>query len=178
MYVLGLFNKNTEEIDELVQLAVDRASNLYDKHRRCCSESLLVVMNQAFGGGLSAEAALQIGSGFCHGMGGACSTCGVLTGGVAGLGLFLGPHSKDGLRKKKFDKIVRKLHDQFRGKNGSTSCQVLTEKVKRNRKARHANCLDLTNGGAELAVRLLLEARPELIKNADRDFLLSRDNVK
>ncbi len=175
--MLGLFNKNTEVVDELVQLAVDRAADLYEKHKLCCSESLLVVMNQAFGGGLSSEAALQIGSGFCHGMGGACSTCGVLTGGVAGLGLFLGPHSKDGLRKKKFDKIVRRLHDQFRGRNSSTSCRVLTEDVKHNRKAHKANCLDLTSGGAELAVRLLLEARPDLIKKADRDFLLSRDKV-
>lgn len=170
----SLFSKNSEELDELVQLATDRVANLYSKHRLCCSESLLVVMNQAFRGGLSAEAALQLGSGFCHGMGGACSTCGVLTGGVAGLGLFLGPHSKDGLRKKKFDKIVRRLQKQFREQNSSTSCRVLTENVKGNRKA---HCLDLTSGGAELAVRLLLEARPELIKNVDRDFLLSRDNV-
>lgn len=173
--MFGLFSKNTAEIDELVQLAVDRAENLFDKHKLCCSEALLVVMNQAFGGGLSSEAALQIGSAFCHGMGGAGCSCGAMSGGVAALGVFLGPHSKDGLRKKKFEKIVRKLHDQFRERNRVACCRVLTKKVKHDRKAHHASCLDLTSGGAELAVRLLLEARPDLIKNADLDFLLSRD---
>ncbi len=176
--MLGLFSKNTEEIDELVQLAVDRATNLFDKHKLCCSESLMVLLNNAFGGGLSTEASLQIGAGFCHGMcGGGCS-CGALSGGVAALGVFLGPHSKDGLRKKKFQKIVLSLHDQFRERNRATCCRVLTKKVKHDKKAHHANCLGLTEGGAELAVRLLLDARPDLIKKADRSFLLSRKSVK
>lgn len=175
--MLGMFSKKSEEADELVDLAVARAENLYDKHKLCCSESILVMMNEGFGGSLTAQTAKQIGAGFCHGMCGAGCSCGALSGAIAALGLFLGHHSKDGLRRKKFQKTERKMHDQFKERFSSTCCRVLTKKVKHDRKAHHENCLNLTRGGAEIAVRLLLEARPALMKEADREFLQSTKNV-
>jgi len=163
------------ETEELVQLAVERAANFYDAHKLCCSEAVIVTVNQGFGGGLSSEAALQLGAGFCHGMGGAGCTCGALSGSVAAMGLLIGPHGRDGCKKKKFRAMVREMHDRFRERFRATCCRVLSKKVKHDKKAHRANCLLLTRGGAEIAVRLLLEVRPDLVSRADRAFLAGRD---
>ncbi|MBI5556020.1 MAG: C_GCAxxG_C_C family protein [Deltaproteobacteria bacterium] len=171
---VAALNEKKQEAEELVQLAVERAANFYEAHRLCCSEAVMVMMNQGFDGGLSAEAALQLGAGFCHGMGGAGCSCGALSGAVAALGLFLGPHGGDGFRKKRFQQIIREMHDRFRARFRSTCCRVLTRKARHDDKAQRANCLELTRGGAEIAVRLLLEARPDLVGAADRNFLVSR----
>ena len=170
-------NEKEQETEELVQLAVERAANFYDAHKLCCSEAVIVTLNQGFGGGLSPEAALQLGAGFCHGMGEAGCTCGALSGSVAVMGLFLGPHGKNGCNKKKFRAIIKEMHDRFRERFRATCCRVLSKKVKHDEKARRANCLQLTRGGAEIAVRLLLAARPDLVNKADRDFLAGRDRL-
>jgi len=166
------------ETEELVQLAVERAANFYDAHKLCCSESVIVTMNRGFGGGLSSEAALQLGAGFCHGMGGAGCACGALSGSVAAMGLLLGPHGKDGCRKKIFRALVREMHDRFRARFRATCCRVLSKKVKHDKQAHWANCLELTRGGSEIAARLLLAARPELVSKADRVFLAGTDPLR
>jgi len=165
------------ETEELVQLAVERAANFYDTHKLCCSEAVIVTVNQGFGGGLTSEAALQLGAGFCHGMGGAGCTCGALSGSVAAMGLFIGPHGRDGCKKKKFRAMIREMHDRFRERFRATCCRVLSKKVKHDKKAHWANCLLLTRGGAEISVRLLLAARPDLVNRADRAFLAGTDSL-
>ena len=177
-HMISMESETGEETEALAQLAGDRAANLFDVHRLCCSESVIVMLNRGFGGGLADEAALQLGAGFCKGMGGAGCSCGALSGGVAGLGVFLGPHGPDGLRKKKFQSVVREMHDLFRERFHATCCRVLSKKVKHDEKAHRANCLLLTRGGAEIAVRLLLQARPDLIEKADRNFLAARDGLR
>ncbi len=171
--MFGIVNKDTEEVEEIIHIAASRAANLYETHKLCCSESILVMINNGFGGHLSTEDAVQIGSGFCHGMGGSGCSCGALSGAVAALGLILGPHARDGMRKKKFQKCIRQMHDLFRERFRATCCRVLTKEVRHDKKAHHENCLNLTRGGAEIAARLLLDARPELVKGADLDFLRS-----
>ena len=167
-----------EKIEEIVILASQKAANLYEKQGLCCSESLLVMMSRAFGGDLSLNIAKRIGAGFCHGMGDAGCSCGALSGGVAALGLFLSPHSESGFRKNKFRPIVKKLHDQFRGKNKATCCRILTKNVKHDKRLRKRNCIRLTSIGAELATRILLEARPSLAEHTDYSFLKSREKVE
>lgn len=163
------------EISSLRQQVVDRVANCYDKHGLCCSESVMVVMNRAFAGGLADRAALQMGAGFCHGMGGAGCSCGALTGSVVILSVFLGHHQKGGLAKKKFQRVVKGLHDDFRNKFGATCCRILSKKVKHDKKAHHANCLMLTKGGAEMAVSLLLALRPDVASDVDLQFLAGHD---
>ena len=63
---------NSTEIfqsNKLVHMFRQRAANLYENNKLCCSESLLHVLNHGFNGGLSAEQAKQLGAGFCGGMG-------------------------------------------------------------------------------------------------------------
>lgn len=167
--------EKAHDIEELVQLTVDRVADLYGAHRLCCSESVIVTINGGFRGNLPQEAALQLGSGLCNGMGGAGCTCGALSGAVAVLGICAGPHSQTGLRKKKFRLLVKEMHDRFRERFNATCCRVLSKKVKHDSKAHHDNCLQLTKGSAEIAIRLLMEMCPELIEKADKTFLLSRN---
>jgi C_GCAxxG_C_C family probable redox protein len=158
----------------LTQQVVDRVADCFDKHNLCCSESIVVVLNRVFKGGLSDRCALQAGTGFCNGMGGAGCSCGALTGSVMMLSLFLGNHFEQGLSRKKFRRVIKRMHDDFRRQFGSTCCRILSKKVKHDKKAHHANCLMLTKGGVELAVSFLLESRPDLLCCADTEFLRNR----
>lgn len=162
------------DTESVVLNVVDRVANCYQQHDLCCSESIMVVLNRTFGGGLSDRVALQMGSGFCHGLGGAGCSCGALTSGVTILSLFLGPHDEMGLNKKVFRHLVKRLHDDFRQKFGSTCCRVLTKKVRGDKKRHQENCLMLTRGGAELVLEQLLAHRPELFQEMDEEFLISR----
>ena len=66
----------TFQSHEIIELFRRRAENLFENQKLCCSESLLLVLNHGFNGGLSSEQAKQLGSGFCGGMGEAGCTCG------------------------------------------------------------------------------------------------------
>ena len=161
---------------EVVQLAGARTGNLFEAGGYCCSESILLLLNEGFGAGLTPEMALNLGSGFCEGMGGAGCTCGGLGGGVIGLGLFVGPHGKDGLRKKRFRELSKLLHDRFRERFSATCCRVLRKKAEKEGKGGRGNCKMLTMGGAELVVELLLDCRPELMERVDLDYLRKKES--
>ena len=162
--------------DEIIKRAGRRAENLFDNLKLCCSEALLLVLNNGFNGGLSSQQAKQLGAGFCGGIGEAGCTCGALSGAIMGLGLLIGPHSKDGLHKKKFRQVARKMHDRFHEKFSSTCCRVLIRDFDRNSKTRSQFCSNLTSITAEIAVQLLLEARPGLALNVQVDYLSGRDS--
>ncbi len=162
-----------KDVAEIVSLAGQRAANIFDARGYCCAEAVIATMNQGFRGGLAPELAAQLGSGFCHGMGGAGCTCGSLAGAEVALSLFLGPRQPQGLKKKEFEKVAREMHDRFRDRFSATCCRVL---LKRRKEKQGASCKELTQGGAELAAALLLENRPELAGDADLDFLALRES--
>ena len=162
--------------EELIALAGQRTGNLFSACGFCCSESVLLRLNQGFNVGLPPETVAGMGAGFCEGMGGAGCTCGSLSGGIMGLGMFLGPYRKNGLRKKAFNKLAKEMHDRFRARFRATCCRVLSKKVKHDRKMHFNNCKMLTIGGGEIATELLLEARPELIAEADLEYLRKQDS--
>ncbi len=159
----------------ITTLASQRAEYFYESHKLCCSEAVLVVVNEAFGGGLTPDLALRLGSPYCHGMGGAGCVCGALNGAELALALFLSPHHPEGLSKKKFRALCKELHDRFRERFNATCCRVLTKKVKDDKQAHAANCQMLTGAGAELVTEILLEARPKLAEQANLNFLEGRD---
>ena len=159
--------------EELAELARQRVENVFVARKLCCSESILYVLNEAFGGGLPPETAVRLGSGFCHGMGGAGCACGALAGSEAVLGLFLSPSQPGGPRKKDFEALCREMHDLFKERFGATCCRVL---LKRRKEKKGASCQELTGGGAALATTLLLRFKPELAARADGEFLRRRDS--
>ncbi len=162
---------------EIVSLARKRAENCYKARRLCCSEAVFFVCNQGFRGGLSPEAAIQLSSGFCFGFGGAGSVCGSLSGVVMALGLFLGPYSQGGMKKKEFRRIIKETHQKFAARTGSTNCTILLDKAKTKNKAKKDFCRMLTGEGAALAVETLITQRESFIKRADLKFLQEQDSI-
>ena len=165
--------KNQENISRLVALVGERAANIFSARGYCCSESVIVVINQGFRGDLSPELALRLGSGFCHGMGGAGCVCGALAGAEVAISLFLGPRQAGGMKTKGFEQVTREMHDRFRARFAATCCRVL---LKRRKEKNGAACKELTVGGAEIAAGLILAQRPELAARADLDFLELRES--
>lgn len=166
-----------EDVAEISRLAAERAGNLFEKHGLCCSEAVMVTLNQGFQGDLPINKSLQVGAGFCHGMGGSGCTCGALAASVNVLGLFLSPHNENGFAKKEFHGIVQEMHDLFRQKFKSTCCRVLTKNVKHDLKAQKANCLKLTKGAVADAAYLISKSRRDLADQVDHDFLRSTDKI-
>jgi C_GCAxxG_C_C family probable redox protein len=161
---------------EIIGLVRRRAENLYENNRLCCSEALLLVLNQGFNGGLTSEQARQLGSGFCGGMGEAGSTCGALNGAIMGIGLLAGPHTGGGLSKKTLRQLARAMHDRFQQEFSSTCCRVLIKPFDRDRKGRSTFCSGLTATTAAIAAELLLAAMPGLAKHVELEYLASRDS--
>lgn len=174
---MTLKNSNpASEGHEIIELVRQRAVNLYENHKLCCSESLLLVLNHGFNGGLSSEQAKQLGSGFCGGMGEAGCTCGALSGAIMGIGLLVGPHAKGGLSKKNFRQLARKLHDRFHEQFSSTCCRVLIKQFDKDKKGRSKFCGNLTGTAAVIATVLLLETSPDLVHRVQADYLAARDS--
>jgi C_GCAxxG_C_C family probable redox protein len=168
-----IYHWNLEELVGIIRL---RAQNLFETHQLFCSEAVLHVLNQGLGGGLPPDTAIRIASGFSDGIGGAGCTCGAFSGAIMALGLFLGRQGIDGRDSKKVQVRGKALHDRFRSRFGSTCCRVLTKKVRNDHKALYKACTHHTGEAAELAARIILEARPDLIRQADWDFLSIQDS--
>ncbi len=161
---------------EIVGLVRRRAENLYENNRLCCSEALLLVLNQGFNGGLTSEQARQLGSGFCGGMGEAGSTCGALSGAIMGIGLLAGPHAGGGLSKKGLRQLARTMHDRFQQEFSTSLCRVLIEPFDRDSKNRKSFCANLTATTAAIAAELLLVAMSGLAARAELAYLAKRDS--
>ena len=168
--------KKSPQRKAIIKLVGQRAENLYENHKLCCSESLLLVLNDGFNGGISSEQAKQLGAGFCGGMGEAGCTCGALSGAIMGIGLLAGPHAKNGPSKKKFRELSKKMHDRFHEKFTSTCCRVLINPYSKDKKGRSKFCSNLTSTTAALAAELLLEFDPELAKQARMNYLAREDS--
>jgi len=162
-----------EKIKQIIELVGGRAANIYTARGYCCSEAVICTMNKAFGGELSDEMAARLGSGFCHGMGGAGCACGSLAGGEIGLSLYLSHRGTGGIKKKQFEKLAKEMHDRFKERFHATCCRLL---IKRRKEKKGASCVQLTQGAAEIATSLLLETRPKLAEKVDLDFLQERES--
>jgi len=167
---------STIQIPAIIERVRQRAENLYENHKLCCSEALLLVLNHGFNGGLSDEQARQLGAGFCGGMGEAGCTCGALSGAIMGLGLLLGPHAKTGMSKKNFRVLAKRMHDRFHERFSSACCRVLIEPFEKDKKQRTSFCGSLTGTTAAIVTELLLETRPDLARKVQMDYLNQRDS--
>lgn len=164
-----------QEAEELLSLINKRAENLVLTGQSMCAEAVLTVLNQGLGGDLSREMAVRLTSGLSEGLGGTGCLCGAVNGGVLALGLFLGRNLTGFSRKKKINSAIKLLHDRFKDRFGSTCCKVLTKKNGYDRKEQFDHCAELTGTTAELAAEIILENRPDLVNQADWEYLKQRD---
>ncbi len=146
---------------EAARRAGKEAGRFIKDKQLCCSEAVLLVVNQHFGGPLTEEEAIRLGSGHCGGMAGSGCSCGALAAGITALGLFLGRCSPGAPKEKTMEKAVRTLHDTFKKEFGATCCRVLTKKFMHDKAAKAESCRKLTSFAAEQTTLLLLDARTE-----------------
>ena len=163
------------ERETLVAAIRERAEHLFQTKKLLCTEAILVSLNEGLGGGLTEDQAIALASGFTIGIGESGCLCGAVSGGVMALGLLLGK-DRTYARRKDIRDAGAELHNRFKELHRSTCCRVLTKPVKDDAKAHFRQCTGLTGDGAEITARLILERRPELADQANRDFLERRES--
>ncbi|MBU8912057.1 MAG: C-GCAxxG-C-C family protein [Desulfobacterales bacterium] len=172
--MLNRHNKNSAQTEVVVAQIRKRAQSLYLNRQMLCSEAVLVTLNQGLNGGLSDSQAMAMAAPFSIAMGESGCLCGALSGAVMACGLFIG--SDHPYQRRATRACGRQLHDSFKAVNGATCCKVLSCKVKHDRNAHFQQCAGLTAGAAEMAARMILNKRPELVPGADKGLLIRRDS--
>jgi len=167
--------KYTLPAEELISQIRDCALNLYETRQLLCAEAVVVALNQGLNGGLTEDQAIAMAAPFSEAMGNSGCMCGAVSGAVLASGLLLGNNHPYRHRKEMRDNS-RELHDAFKAAHGSTCCRALSRNVRHDKKAHHRHCAEFTGKAAELAARLVLEKRPELLQNADIEFLSERQS--
>ena len=102
--------------------------------------------------------------------------CGAFAGAMMGLGLYLGRQGLNGKGSRRVLGKARELHGSFKAEFGTTCCRVLTKKVFHDQRALFSQCTNQTGEAAEMAARIILGVRPELLDEADWEFLEKRDS--
>lgn len=159
--------------ETLIAQIRERAHNLYLTRQLLCTEAVMVALNNGLDGGLSEAQAVAMAAPFCAALGESGCMCGALSGAVLAAGLLLG-NDHPYRNRRCVRNSARRLHDAFKAMNGATCCRVLSRKVRHDKKVHFEQCADLTAGAAELAARLILRKRPELISRADTGFIVRR----
>jgi C_GCAxxG_C_C family probable redox protein len=153
-----------------------RARNLFETRQLLCAEAVVSALNLGLNGGLTDAQATALAAPFSLALGESGCLCGALSGAVLASGLLLGRDRPYRHRKAMRD-ASRQLHDAFKAANGATCCRVLSKKVRHDHKAHFQQCADLTAQAAEMAARLVLEERPDLVMQADNGFLAKRQSA-
>jgi len=161
--------------EALIAQIRDRALNLYETRQLLCAEAVVVALNQGLNGGLTEDQAIAMAAPFSEAMGDSGCMCGAVSGAVLGSGLLLGKNHPYRHRKEMRDNS-RELHDAFKAAHGSTCCRALSRNVRHDKNAHHRHCAEFTGKAAELAARLILEKRPELLNNANTKYLTERQS--
>jgi len=173
--ILDREEKRFPQAEPLIARIRERARNLYQTRQLLCTEAVVVALNHGLDGGLTDAQAIAMAAPFCMALGESGCLCGALSGAVMMSGLFLGngwPYR----HRKDIRDSARQLHDAFKASNGATCCRVLSQKVKHDKKAHFLQCADLTADATELAARLILQKRPELLERVNNDFLFKRQS--
>ena len=163
------------EAEKLVERLRERARNLYLTRQLLCSEAVLVALNKGLDGGLSDAQAVSLAAPFCIALGESGCVCGALSGAVLASGLFLGK-DRPYRNRRTMRQNARLLHDAFKSANGATCCRVLSRAAKQDSKAHFQRCADLTAQAAELAARLIMRQRPELVGRSGEKFPAKRQS--
>lgn len=168
------YNRHDPQAEVLTARIKERAGNLYQTRQMLCAEAVVLTLNNALNGGLSDTQAVSVSAPFSIALGDSGCICGALSGAVLACGLFTG-NDRPLDQRRHMRNNGRQLHDTFKAANGATCCRVLTRKVRHDRQAHFDQCARLTADAAEMAARLILYQRPELVPGADSGFLHKKD---
>lgn len=109
---------------------LERVRELAEKYYRegsfFCSESIVKTIRDEFELDLPDEV-IAMASGFPIGIGRSGCTCGAVTGGIMALGMFFGRTEGGDQKVNKTLELSKELHDDFRSKNKTLCCRILTK---------------------------------------------------
>jgi C_GCAxxG_C_C family probable redox protein len=168
------FNNHDPRTEVLIAQVKKRAGNLYQTRQLLCTEAVVVTLNKALNGGLSDAQAVAVAAPFSIALGDSGCICGALSGAVLACGLFVG-NNQPYRHRLRLRNSGRQLHDAFKATNGATCCRVLSRSVRHDPQAHFHQCMLLTASAAEMAARLILYHRPELIRCIENGFLRKTD---
>lgn len=158
--------------ERLITLIGAKSRNLFTSGQLWCSEAVLVTLNQSLNGGLSRDMAEGLTMGMGGGLGGSGCLCGAVNGAVVALGLFLaGCEPSMRLPAKTVRAHARELETAFNDQFGSACCRILTCNGKTGGQTKRERCAGQTAFAAEYAARIILCRRPDLVAQADLEFL-------
>ena len=163
-------NNHDPQAEALIAQIKKRAGNLYHTRQLLCTEAVVVTLNKALNGGLSDAQAVAVAAPFSIALGDSGCICGALSGAVLACGLLVG-NDQPYHHRQRMRESARQLHDVFKTTNGAICCKVLSRSVRQDPQAHFQQCAHLTAGAAEMAARLILYQRPELIRCTDNGFL-------
>lgn len=136
-----------------VDIARQKAEELYRTGQFLCSEAVFVVANEFLGRPVPNEM-VRLASGFPVGMGRAGCSCGALTGGVMALGLKYG-RSSAGAQEPGMFEVAQELHDRFRARRRVACCRILTRPFEMGSPDHIRQCTTITGEVAADVIELL-----------------------
>ncbi len=175
-FIIPPGEKLSPEAEHLIAQIREKLRNLYLTRQYLCAEATLLTLNNTLGGGLTETQAVAMAAPFCVAMGDSGCLCGALSGAIMAVGLLIGG-DQPYRRRRELRESARQLHDAFKSLHGSTCCRILIRNVKDDRQAHFQQCADLTAKTTELAARLILQKRPELLEDEDRTFTAGRQTL-
>lgn len=138
---------------DAVQVARDRAEELYRSGQYLCSEAVLVVANEYLGHPMP-DAMVRLASGFPVGIGMSGCVCGAIAGGVMALGLKLGRSTPREETPGLFA-ASNELHDRFKTRRRSSCCRILISKVEFGSPEHIDQCVAITGEVAADVIEIL-----------------------
>lgn len=175
-FIIPPGEKLSPEAEHLIAQIREKLRNLYLTRQYLCAEATLLTLNNTLGGGLTETQAVAMAAPFCVAMGDSGCLCGALSGAIMAVGLLIGG-DQPYRRRRELRESARQLYDAFKSLHGSTCCRILIRNVKDDRQAHFQQCADLTAKTTELAARLILQKRPELLEDEDRTFTAGRQTL-
>jgi C_GCAxxG_C_C family probable redox protein len=122
-------------------MLIETAKKYYDpKYDLNCSETILYTVNEEYNLGLNKQT-LRVASGFGGGMA-IGSTCGVITGAVAVIGIMFTKNTahKDTLVKE----LTKEFMEKFKNELGEYNCDTLKEKYKKDEETRCIKMIEIS----------------------------------
>lgn len=174
--IAGKKEKFGPRAEALITKIRERARNLYQTRQLMCAEAVLVALNHGLDGGLSEAKAVAMAAPFCDAIGKSGCLCGALSGGLMAVGLF-GGNDKPYRHRREIRAAARQLHDTFKDAHGAACCRTLSRKDGDDKTVHFMRCADRTAEATEMAARLILKKRPDLVTKANNEFLAARQSM-
>lgn len=143
--------KKNVDINKIRELA----EHYYQVGDYFCSESVVKTIRDEFELDLPDEV-IAMASGFPVGIGRSGCTCGAVTGGIMALGMLFGRTEGRDPKVNKTLELAKELHDDFRERNKTLCCRILTKGMTLGTPEHKEQCVRLTGEVAKKVAEIIV----------------------